>query len=232
MSQSQITASYEIVYTTLKTRILNLELPPGSLVSETETAKEFAVSRTPVRDAIKALVNDGLLEVKPHIGTFVTLIDINEISDILYIREVLEKAIVGELMLSFNQSQEFKLRHILHSQQNLIEDTLLSPKDFAKEFVKSDTAFHCALFSLTGKTNLITYFQIINPQYERFKTFLNFEDKHTAQNLYKEHLELLEGIKNKDIDKVNMLLTHHIYDEFNSKTNLIHQYPNYFKTIS
>ena len=231
MSHSQITASYEIVYSTLKQRILHLELPPGSLVSEIETAKEFAVSRTPVRDAFKALVNDGLLEVKPHIGTFVTLIDINKISDILYIREVIEKSILNELMLSFNQSQAFKLKHILHTQQTLIEDTSLSIKEFAKEFSKSDNAFHHALFSLVGKASLITYFQTINAQYERFRTFLNFEDRTTAETLYTEHLELLEGIKNKDINTVNTLITHHIYDGFNNKSTLFNEYPNYFKTI-
>lgn len=231
MSQSTTTASYEAVYNTLKKRILDLELVPGTMVSEIETAKEFSVSRTPVRDAFKALVNEGLLEVRPHIGTFVTLIDLNKISTILYIREVIEKAIVKELALSFNPSQEFKLRHILHTQQSLIEDSSLSSHEFAKAFSKSDYDFHQTLCILTGKVNLISYFQTINAQYERFCAFLNFEDKETARTLYLQHVKLLDCIKNNDISELESILTHHIYDHFNNKTNLIYEYPNYFTPL-
>lgn len=228
---SSNTASYEVIYNTLKKRIVYLELIPGTLVSEIETAKEFSVSRTPVRDVFKALVNEGLLEVKPYVGTFVSLIDINEISDILYIREVMEKAILRDLSASFNQSQEFKLRHILHNQENLIENNSLSPQDFAKEFARSDNEFHQALFTLVGKENLITYFQMINAQYERFRTFLNFEDKSTVKTLYLQHVKLLDCIKNKDMNELDLTLTHHIYDGFNSKANLIYEYPNYFTPL-
>lgn len=228
---SSTTASYEVIYNTLKKRITYLELIPGTLVSEIETAKEFSVSRTPVRDAFKALVNEGLLEVKPHVGTFVSLIDINEISDILYIREIMEKAILRDLSASFNQSQEFKLRHILHNQENLIENNSLSPQDFATEFARSDNEFHQALFTLAGKENLITYFQMISAQYERFRTFLNFEDKSTVKTLYLQHVKLLDCIKNKDMNELDTILTHHIYDGFNSKANLIYEYPNYFRPL-
>ena len=232
MSQPQLTASYEAVYNTLKKRILHLELPPGTMVSEIEIAKEFSVSRTPVRDAFKALVNEKLLEVKPHIGTFVTLIDINEVSTLLYIREIIEKAIIKELALSFNQSQEFKLRHILHTQQQLIEDTTLSPQDFAKAFSESDHNFHQTLCTLAGKATLISYFESINAQYERFKTFLNLENRATTKTLYLQHLKLLDCIKNKELEELDLVLTHHIYDGFNDKVNLINEYPHYFLPLA
>lgn len=228
MTKSQISATYEAVYNTLKQRILSLELVPGTMVSETEIAKEFLVSRTPVRDAFKALVSDGLLEVKPHIGTFVTLINMNELSNVLYIRETIERAIVNELAIAFNQSQEFKLRHILHHQKTLLEDTTLSAHDFAKAFTKSDNDFHHALFELAGKQSLIGYFKAINVQYERFFTFLNLQDQQIASHLYDEHIKLLECIKSKDIAVINNLITHHIYDGVNNKTSLIYEYPNYF----
>ncbi|MBU3803877.1 MAG: hypothetical protein H9872_03875, partial [Candidatus Cellulosilyticum pullistercoris] len=62
-------------------------------------------------------------------------------------------------------------------------------------------------------------------------TFLNFEDKTSAEKLYNEHQQLLVYIKNKDVEKLNSLLTHHIYDGFNSKINLIYEYPNYFNPL-
>ena len=170
MNQSQTTAAYEAVYNTLKKRILHLDLLPGDMVSEIETSKEFSVSRTPIRDAFKTLANEGLLEVKPHIGTFVTLIDMNQISDILYIREVMEKAIANELSISFNQSQEFKVQHILNRQRQLLQDTTLSSQEFAMKFAESDNDFHGILFSLVGKKRLLSHFHPINGQYQRFRT--------------------------------------------------------------
>lgn len=231
MNQSQTTASYEIIYNTLKKRILHLELIPGTMVSEIETAKEFAISRTPVRDAFKALVSDGLLEVKPHIGTFVTLIDLNKILDILYIREVMEKSILKELALSFTPVHEFKLKHILHTQKSLIDNTELSAQEFAMAFIKTDHEFHQTLCTLAGKSNLITYFNMINIQYERFRTFLNFESKASAQTLYEEHVNLLNCIKDRDFEAIDATLSHHIYNGFHSRTQLIYKYPNYFKPL-
>ena len=224
-------ASYEIVYTTLKKRILSLELIPGSLVSEIETAKEFSVSRTPVRDAFKALVSEHLLEVKPHIGTFVTLINMNEIADSLYIRETIEKAVINELVYSFSQSQEYKLHHILHTQKELLHNHNLTSEVFAVDFAKSDDDFHQSLFHLAGKTSLIQYLQNINAPYERFRSFLVQEDRATFQVFYNQHIQLLDHIKNKEIDKLNHMISHHIYDGFNNSTDLIYKYPSYFAKL-
>jgi len=79
----------DTVYHKLRERILHLELPPGAAVSEIETPAMYNVSRTPVRDAFKTLELEGLLEIRPHIGTFVTQIDMDMVSDILYMREKL-----------------------------------------------------------------------------------------------------------------------------------------------
>ena len=65
----------------LKSWILTFKLKPGQAIGEVDIAQQFGVSRTPVRDAFKRLEVDGLIEVKSHIGTYVTLIDVNQITD-------------------------------------------------------------------------------------------------------------------------------------------------------
>ena len=64
MKLKKSNASSNIVYEGLKAEILSLRLAPGSSISETDIASKFNVSRTPVRDAVKGLSNEGLLEVK------------------------------------------------------------------------------------------------------------------------------------------------------------------------
>ena len=100
----------DIVYKSLKNEILHLHLLPGSAVSEIETSNKYNVSRTPVRDAFKALASEGLLEVVPHVGTFVSYIDIREISDILFLREVVEQAVLRILATTYTQAQILKIR--------------------------------------------------------------------------------------------------------------------------
>ena len=97
MGAEQYKSREEWVYESLKSDILDLRLKPGQLLKETEICEKFGVSRTPVRDAFKRLEREGLLEIRPHIGTFVSRIDLHTVSDILYIREVLEFSILSDL---------------------------------------------------------------------------------------------------------------------------------------
>ncbi len=106
MDSKKRTGTSRAVYEKLKEQILHLELPPGSAISEIETAEKYQISRTPVRDAFKMLEGDGLLEIRPHIGTFVSLIDLNMISDILYMREVLEQAVFRDLTSIYDKSHD------------------------------------------------------------------------------------------------------------------------------
>ena len=114
------TATSDGVYEQLKEQILHLELPPGSTISEIDTAEKYNISRTPVRDAFKRLEREGLLEIRPHIGTFVSLIDLNAVSDVLYTREVLEYAVLSDLSKMYDKSQDLRIRLLLQQQKNMI----------------------------------------------------------------------------------------------------------------
>lgn len=231
MSTSKKTATSNAVYSKLKEQILHLELPPGSAISEIETAARYDVSRTPVRDAFKALEKEGLLEVQPHVGTFVSLIDLNEISDILYMRDVLERAVLKDLAAIYDKSQELRIRLILQSQRELLDSTL--PKEeLSRAFILSDNDFHDTLFDLAGKRNVIAFFRQVNSQYERFRTFLNLGNKENIITLYEEHEAIFHAIAEKDFDKLEQTISHHIYNGFNSSTEIICQYPEYFHTLN
>ena len=117
------TATSDVVYSQLKERILHLELPPGAAISEIETAAAYHISRTPVRDAFKRLEQEGLLEIRPHIGTFISLIDLNAVSDVLYIREVLEFSVFSDLTRNIHFLGE-TIYPILEYQKNGYKSTV------------------------------------------------------------------------------------------------------------
>ncbi len=65
------------VYEDLKKAILYMRILPGTSIGENEVVARCSVSRTPVRDAFRQLEAEGLLEVKSHVGAYVTLIDLD-----------------------------------------------------------------------------------------------------------------------------------------------------------
>lgn len=231
MNTRKHTGTSEAVYRKLKEQILHLELPPGLTISEIETAAKYQISRTPVRDAFKMLEAEGLLEIRPHIGTFVSLIDLDMISDILYMRETLEQAVFRDLTSSYDKSQEFRIRLILQHQKELL-DSDLPAEDLSRAFIISDNDFHATLYDLAGKKNVMEFLKTIDSQYERFRTFLNFEGREELTRLYKEHENIWNCISKKDYKNLELAVSHHIYDGFNASTETIYKYPEYFKSLT
>ena len=224
------TATSDGVYAQLKEQILHLELPPGAAISEIETAEKYNISRTPVRDAFKRLEREGLLEIRPHIGTFISLIDLNTVSDVLYVREILEYSVLSDLSRLYDKSQDLRIRLILQSQKELL-DSDMPIEELSRAFIGSDNEFHTALFDAAGKKNIIKFLYDYNAQYERFRTFINFNGKSDLQKLYESHVEIWECITNKDLDKLKECLNHHLYDGFSSSSDVISKCPEYFTKI-
>lgn len=224
--------SSDIVYKSLKDDILHLRLLPGSAISETETSAKYNVSRTPVRDAFKALAAEGLLNVVPHVGTFVSYIDIREISDILFLREVVEQAVVRILSATYTQAQILKIRLALNEQQKLIgQMSSLTPEkqiETGTRFLTLDNQFHELLFSLAGKKKIWDMLVNSNPQYERFRTLLNVGNPQAMESLYLSHCEIVEAIIQKDSDKLQQTITGHIYGGFSDNADIVLQNSNFF----
>lgn len=221
--------TYQQVYRKLRDEILHLELPPGASIGEIETAARFQTSRTPVRDAFKILELEGLLEIRPHIGTFISLIDLHTVSDILYMRCTLEQSIFRELSQTLNKSQEYKICLLLQRQKELLESNV-PIEEMARTFIVHDNEFHYALYEMAGRKNISLFYGAVNSQYERFRTFINLGGKDELQRLYNEHEQIWNCIVNKDLKQLDECISHHLYDGFNSSMKVIRDYPDYFTT--
>lgn len=230
MAKDRFTATSDAVYTQLRQQILHLELPPGSALSEIETAEKFDISRTPVRDAFKRLERDGLLEIRPHIGTFISLIDLNAVSDVLYMREVLEYAILSDLSQKYDKSLDLRIRLLLQEQKDLI-DSDMPVETLSRSFIDLDDKFHASLFEAAGKKNVTKFLSLVNAQYARFRTIVNFNGKDDLRKLYEAHVQMWEYITEKDLDALKNCITHHINDGFSTSSDIIRKYPEYFEKL-
>jgi len=231
MATKKNTNASKIVYQSIREQILHLELTPGTAISEIETAAKYNISRTPVRDVFKSLEAEGLLEIKPHIGTFVSLIDLDMISDILYIREVMEQALFKDLAAIYDKSQEYRIQLVLQEQKEIL-DSDMTKDEMSRAFIIADNHFHHTLYELAGKKNIAFFFNSINSQYERFRTFINMSGKNDLLRLYEDHVEIADCIAKNDLVRLQDKISHHIYDGFNASALELHKYSEFFKSTS
>jgi len=105
----------------LRDAILSAELPPGSRVSEVETALALQVSRTPVREAIRELAQEGLLVLAPHRGAVVASITDDEIDIAYRVKGVLEEEAMGRAATRLTEKDFLALGRIVADMAWLVE---------------------------------------------------------------------------------------------------------------
>lgn len=200
------------VYDELKRKIMYLEMKPGEALGEVEIAQQFGVSRTPVRDAFKKLESDGLIEVKSHIGTYVTLIDLEQISDAIFIREQLEKAIIIELCSNRKISVNMRLNYLLSAQDKIINGGLEGDK-LAQKFMEIDNEFHKALFDLAGKESIWNYIENLEYHYNRLRIYVNQSEKTKLRKIHEQHKQIISAIEKQDEQLALAIYEQHLYEQ-------------------
>ena len=129
---------------TLRRRIIFLELPPGSSLSENDLAAELEVSRTPVRESLILLREEGLVQVFPQIGSFVSRVDPERVMQAQFVREAIECSSLVEVTFPLAPEHEQALRDNLRGQRAADE------AGDVNAFFELDEEFHRLLLRLAG----------------------------------------------------------------------------------
>jgi GntR family transcriptional regulator, rspAB operon transcriptional repressor len=134
--------SRRAVYEELRRRVITLELPPGAALSENELAAALGVSRTPVRESLILLSQEGLVQVFAKVGSFVSRVDPERVADAQFLREAVELASLEDVPRDPEPSAVADLRDNIALQQVVADDV--------EEFFRLDEAFHHGLLRLAG----------------------------------------------------------------------------------
>lgn len=195
----------EEIYLALKKDIINLKVYPGQLISENEIAKQYNVSRTPVKTAFLRLSSEKFIEIVPQKGTYVTLLDMELVKEIIYMRTVLETTVIKGMLEKVNDELLHKLSENLRNQKEIVEMPVVDPE----EYYRVDNLFHSICFDFAGKARLWKMMQEYQVYYTRFR-MLDIVAVGRFDRLYKEHCELFEAIKNRDSEKLDQLMNMHL----------------------
>lgn len=201
--------------------IENLQLKPGSTVSENELAKELGISRTPVREALQELQKNNLIEVFPQRGITIACIDFKMVEEMAFLRCVLEKAIVEELCdcISEDKLKELEL--------NVQLQELYQKREDARKVYELDNEFHKTMFTICNKERLYSLIQAAQVHFNRIRTLSLYSVKES--NTVKEHRAIYNAIKARDKAEAVELIVEHLSRYKLDLHELKKTYPHYFK---
>jgi DNA-binding GntR family transcriptional regulator len=137
----------EYVAKVLREAILRSEIKPGERLDQTKIAEQFRVSRTPVRNALLILSNEGLVEMTPHAGAMVSEMQPEEIEELYFIRGVLE-GIAARLAVESITDEDLALL------EKLLED--LDTTDNLDRWIGYNKQFHFQLYSAARRPRLLS----------------------------------------------------------------------------
>ena len=198
-------ATGNTIYEDLCRRIERLDYMPGEKLSENELAREYGATRYMVRDALTRLKARRLIEVYPQRGTFVSLIDLGYVADIVFLREAMEQEAMKRIIESGDVAAVCgKMRHFIEEQKKC-----RTAEAYSEAFYEMDNAFHKCLYEEIGRESVISFIEEPNIHFRRWR---NFELKYSerVKALIEEHTALVDAIERRDADEARTRLHEHL----------------------
>jgi len=195
------------IYAKLKDDILTLKLKPGQMISENEVANIYNVSRTPVKNAFLRLKGEKYIEIIPQKGSYVTLLDMKSIKDIIYMRSVLETDALNSILdMGIASTVLAGLSEILNRQRALIKSGMLT----STSFYEVDNEFHHRLFTYTGRERLWDVIQDCQVYYARFR-LLDTMTTSRYEDLIVEHERIASALEEQDREALKISVFDHLH---------------------
>ncbi|MBP0981080.1 MAG: GntR family transcriptional regulator [Oscillospiraceae bacterium] len=185
----------------LKENIINLELAPGSLVSENELSAMLGLSRTPVREALIELSKVKIVDIYPQKGSAVALIDYDLIEEARFMRNLLECAVV-ELVCEMATPQD-----IVMLKSNLEMQSFYIDSSFG-DMMELDNQFHKMLFTIARKEQVFTLMNNISIHFDRVRRMALFSVK--PVKIVEDHYSIFHAIEEKNPEKARSIMEMHL----------------------
>ena len=205
-------------YATIKQKILDNGYPPGHQALERQLAAELQMSRTPIREALIRLQEEGLVEVLPRHGMRVIPLSPEDMQEIYEVLTGLEVTAI-ELL----QGRTPDRHHLVEMQKTLsIMDGALQTNDL-DSWARADATFHQSLIALCGNKRLAALAATVNDQVHRARLFtLRLRPKPTASN--QEHRQVWAALWEGDFAAAARHHRHHRHQTAKMLTKLIASY--------
>ncbi|MEJ7669610.1 MAG: GntR family transcriptional regulator [Casimicrobiaceae bacterium] len=191
------------IYTLMKADIIHFDFKPGERLVELELSRRYGVSRTPVREALRRLEQEGLVSSKGNRGRFVPQFDVGRYENVYAVRIALEKLAVEEACRRAPDEEIAALRDTWEGEFRNTEIPLDGRYEAANQ------RFHAGLGRLSQNAYLVESLQRIR-DFTSILVMMDFTTPERVAATRKEHGQLLDTIAARDVRKAQRLIEEHI----------------------
>ena len=196
----------DVVYRSLRNAILKGELEPGERLMEQRLALKLGVSRTPIREAIHMLEREGLAVTMPRRGAQVAKMTEKDLEDVLEIREALDDLAVSTASKRVTDEDIEKLSNAMVQFEKAVS------RGEIREIVEADEDFHNEIYRIAGNPKLSYIVQKLKEQMYRYR-YEYIKDNADYQTLIEEHMNIIKGLKEGDVDYVRGAMKEHLNNQ-------------------
>jgi DNA-binding GntR family transcriptional regulator len=184
----------EVIFDTLREAIITGELKPGERLMEVKLAEKMGVSRTPVREAIRMLELEGLVDMLPRKGAHVAELSVKDIMDVLEVRAAMDSLATR---LAAERISDEEIKELKQIQVQFISYT---EKENLQGIIKKDVEFHELIYHASRNDRLLQISNNLREQIQRFRV-IYLKDYSSPGNLIKEHEDICNAIsvRNKEM---------------------------------
>ena len=203
---SQITENKPIrdaAYETLKHAIIIGQLPAGSRLVETTFSRSLHISRTPLREALRRLESEGLVEYLPHRGVVVRAFDMADVEEIQNIRNALEMITLPAIIKNATDEDIAELREMLAQMDVYVE------RDDVESLSPLARAFHARLTEVSGLKRTIVAIKTQDEYIRRFSA-LSITQENRRYESHQEHHRMVDLVEARDLEGFTALMSEHI----------------------
>lgn len=221
----QVSSVQEMVYRTLRDKIVSMELKPGTTISTQEIADSMSVSRTPVREAFIRLQREELLDVTPQRSTVVSKINMDRVYQERFIREALEIEVAQKFIEVATPEVLARMRRNIEKQYAAIEEQRYV------DYLELDNALHQTAFTETHEDLGRSIVQQMNGHYDRIRLISAWEGQ-IVYTAMQEHEKYVDYIERKDALHARKLLRSHLQALRMQEEILLTNWSEYFNDAS
>ena len=210
----------EYALRTIKENIINLELAPGSQISENELSAEMGLSRTPVREALIELSKVKIVEIHPQKRSVVSLIDYDLVEESRFMRHLLECAVV-QLDCEMASPEDIK-----RLQENVQLQNFYLDNFYTEQLLPLDNAFHGILFDIARKSQIFSLMSNISIHFDRVRSMALSSVKNLK--IVQDHENIVSAIARRDAAQARDLMEQHLSRDKIDAAAIREKYPQYF----
>lgn len=206
----------DVVFQTLRTAILKGDLKSGERLMELQLAAKLGVSRTPIREAIRMLEQEGLAITIPRRGAEVARMTEKDMEDVLQIRCSLEELAVRLSCQNITDAEIVQLRTAMEEFRNLTKT------EDIHRIAEADVNFHDVLYMASDNPKLLNMLNNLREQMYRYRVEY-LKDASVYPKLIEEHHQLYEAVKARDASKASAYTRRHLENQTEGIKRLIRE---------